>query len=178
MKKLRIIVLMFTTLLLLGITTSCDKVEELTEKDISVKIVETTPQITLESSETGRTETNASIRTSKTQDYLDKLKSVKIKRFTYKVVRFQGTENYEIEASVYAAGMKFFSDKFKLKNAYSNKTSFEVTNTKGLNKLADLLKKGNNVPLIFEYTADSEVNTPVKFRVEITIEATVTAGLL
>lgn len=163
-------------LLLMGII-SCDKVEKLAQKDLNVEFVKTTPSLILATEGMLSFSTDISVDTPETHEYLDKIKSVKIKKFTYQIVDFRDGEDYcEVISRFYSDGLNLGGEKINLKNANDNKTVFEITNVDGLNKLANSLKSGNKVAVGLECIPE-RYDTAAKFKVKITIESTVTVGL-
>lgn len=178
MKKSNVIKF-FAILLLLMTFISCEKIKELTEKDISVKITETTPLIRLKSEGKEKEVIVISINTPETKDYIDNVRSVKIKKFTYQIVDFRNKKDlFEVKSRIYANGIELSIDKINLKKAFDNKISFEITNDEALKKLSALLKKGLDIPLFLEYTIGKYRSAEVaQFKVKLTIEGEVTVGL-
>lgn len=177
MKKFRNITLTaMVALLFMGIT-SCDKVKDLTEKDVNVEFGHTTPLLTLTSDDAMTYEGSVSIDTPELHQYMDNIKSVKITKFTYQIVDFNDGEDFcTVTAQFYSGSIDFGGEKINLKSANDNKKIFEITNVNGLNQLASKLKHGDNVPLGVKCTPE-EFNTGAKFKVKINIKAIVTVGL-
>ncbi len=165
-------------LLFIGIT-SCDKIKELTEKDISTTISETTPLIMMKSTSMAYSTIDVSINNSKTEEYINHIKDVDIKSFTYEIAYFGNEKNiYEVTATITAPEIEFGTETIQLKKAFDNRTIFKITNTAALNKPAKLLKKGKKVPITLNYkTNDYGTDEKAEFKIKITMDVNVTVGL-
>jgi hypothetical protein len=114
-----------------------------------------------------------SIVNSDTKDHLNKIKSVKLTKLSYKIINFAGDENGQVEVSFSADNQVSLSNAFTVKTAADNGTVYEIQEVAELNRIAIALKAGNTIMVKYEGKALCD-NGPMDFVVEVQYEATIT----
>ena len=169
-----------TCLLLMIITVlSCDKVDELTNFDvtedfdttISVDITEDSEDIGFEESITIDIASNDRI-----QENLKLIDEVSIASLTYQFMDYDALDAVTLsDASITMAGITIEIDDIDVEAASSAGTVYTVTNTSLLEAIASSLKNNPEVTATFAATISS---SPVSFDVIVTLDATVTIDVL
>lgn len=175
MKKILFISVLFTSFLF----SSCgDDLEDLLDVSFEVPIVEEI-DVAVASGTNPLNQTvvfNLSENTE-TNKYLDKLKSLEIKKMTYKVIDFTGDANGKISASLKADGTTLHSITDKtVKTEFDNATVFEVTNKAALVNAATSLLQNKTISL--ETTGQTVSSSAMNFKIEITLELGIVANPL
>ncbi len=119
--------------------------------------------------------TNISIVNNDTQKYVDKIKSVKIKRLRYKVLAFQGDPNGEVQGSFSADNGKTFENQFQVKKAFDDQTVYEVQDVNELNRIASALKSKKTIQVKYAGMALCDQDD-LDFIIEVEYEAEVTVN--
>ncbi len=114
-----------------------------------------------------------SIVNNDTKDHLNKIKSVKLTKLSYKIINFAGDDNGEVEASFKAENQVSLMNAFKVKTAADNGTVYEIKEIAELNRIANALKAGHTIMVKYEGNALCD-NGPMDFVVEVQYEATIT----
>lgn len=114
-----------------------------------------------------------SIVNNDTKAYLNKIKSVKLTKLSYKIINFGGDENGEVEASFKVENQVSLMNAFKVKTAAENGTVYEIKEIAELNRIANALKAGHTIMVKYEGNALCD-NGPMDFTVEVQYEATIT----
>ncbi|NER18716.1 hypothetical protein [Spongiivirga citrea] len=170
------------TLLLIVITMicSCNKIDELTEFDvtdgfsttmnISVTGESSEPQIFSEAV-TVDISTNQDI-----QDNLDLIQDININSLTYEVSNFAGTENTTVtNASLSFDTIRIDIENINLQQADTANTIYTITDSTKLRDIAAILKSSASVTATLEGTVS---DTPVIFDVIINLNLTATVDVL
>lgn len=164
-------------LLIIVIIFSCDKVDELTDFDVTGDF-ETTVTVDITEDSQGAA---ISFEESKTidiasddriQENLDLIEKVSIESLTYKFANYNLPEVITIsDASISAAGMTIDIEDVDIAAAASAGTVYTVTNTSFLQAIESSLENQPEVTLTFEATISS---SPVAFDLIVTLDTTVT----
>ncbi len=175
MKKILLISVLFTSFLF----SSCgDDLEDLLDVSFEVPIVE---EIDVDVAG-GTNSLNKSVvfslsEETETNKYLDKLKSLEIKKMTYKVIDFTGDATGKITASLKADGATLHSiTDVTVKTAFDNATIYEVTNKSALATAATSLLQNKTISL--ETSGQTVSTTAMNFKIEVTLELGVVANPL
>lgn len=107
------------------------------------------------------------------ESHLNKIKSLKLTKLSYKIINFAGDENGQVEASFSADNQVSLSNAFTVKAAADNGTVYEIQEVAELNRIANALKAGNTIMVKYEGKALCD-NGPMDFVVEVQYEATIT----
>ena len=175
MKKILFISVLFTSFLF----SSCgDDLEDLLDVSFEVPIVEEidvdVPSGTNPLNQTVSFSLSENTETSK---YLDKLKTLEIKKMTYKVIDFTGDATGKITASLKANGTTLHSiTDVTVKTAFDNATVYEVTNKAALVTAATSLLQNKTISL--ETSGTTVSATAMSFIIEVTLELGVVANPL
>ncbi len=112
-----------------------------------------------------------------TSSYLNKLKSVEIKKMTYKIIDFTGDAEGKITLNLMANGvlLNTITD-INVKNAADAVTVFEVTDKTALTNAGNSLLENKTITL--ETTGESVSTSPMAFKFFITLELGVVANPL
>lgn len=117
--------------------------------------------------------TNLNIVTKDTEDYLNKIKEVKINNLSYKIINFNGDPNGEVNGSFSVANQVSLQNAFVVQTAAQNQTQYQVTETKELSRIANALKSGQSVAV--EYSGSALCNDDaMDFIVEVSLVGKVT----
>ncbi len=118
-----------------------------------------------------------SIDNADTSKYLDKLKSVEIKKMTYKIIDFTGDAEGKITLNLMANGvlLNTITD-ITVKDAADAATVFVVTNKTALANAANSLLQNKTITL--ETTGQSVSTNPMSFKFLITLDLAVVANPL
>jgi hypothetical protein len=111
------------------------------------------------------------------EDYQDLIKQVEIKSFSFEIINFSGDPNGSIEGNLFADGILVYEDDFIVKSVADAGTIFTIENIDELNSIAESLKDGKDITIIYNGTALSE-NGDMDFDVDILMELKVTANPL
>lgn len=115
---------------------------------------------------------NISIINKDTEDHLDKIKSVKLTKLSYKVINFNGDEMGQVEGAFYADNGVAMENKFVVKTAAQNATVFEVDATE-LNRIGNALKAGKTVAIKYSGKALCD-NASLDFVIKVDYQAKIT----
>ena len=116
-----------------------------------------------------------SILNNDTQEYVDKIKRVKIKELRYKVLTFQGDPNGEVQGSFSADNGKTFENQFQVKQAYDNQTVYEVQDVDELNRIASALKSKKTIQVKYSGMALCDQDD-MDFIIQVELVAQVTVN--
>jgi len=114
-----------------------------------------------------------SIVNNDTKDHLNKIKSVKLTKLSYKIINFAGDDNGQVEASFNAQNQMSMMNAFRVKTAAENGTVYEINETAELNRIANALKAGHTIMVKYDGKALCD-NGPMDFVVEVQYEAKIT----
>ncbi len=164
-----------SVLLICLVFTSC--VEDLLDVDFDTTAKTTIVAHVNQGQETINESVILSLDNNDTHEYLDNIKSVKIKKLTYKIISFSGNDLGSIDVGFYADDITLKTEAFVVKDAYNVSTIFQVTDISKLNAMADLLKNKKSTTVgISGQTFSLEGN--MDFNIEVTAELEVTANPL
>lgn len=171
------------TCLLLMIFTifSCDKVDELTDFDVTsdfeatvnVNLIEDSEgaSIGFEKSKTINIASNEEI-----EENLDLIEEVSINSFTYQFMNYEGPDGGTLsDASITVAGVTIAIDDVDIDAASSAGTVYALEDTSLIEAIANTLKDNPEVTITLAATISS---SPVSFDVTATLDATVTIDVL
>jgi len=112
-----------------------------------------------------------------TNQYLNKLKSIEIKKMSYKVIEFQGDSSGKITADLSANGKVLHSiSDINVKDAFDNATVFSITDPATLIDLASSLLTNKTITL--NASGQSVSTQPMGFKIQFTIELAIVANPL
>lgn len=117
--------------------------------------------------------TTLNIVNGDTEDYLNKIKSVKINKLSYRIINFNGDPNGEVKGSFAVAGQVSLSNDFVVKTSADNGVVYEVTEVAELNRIATALKSGQNVVVEYSGSALNDDDL-MDFDIEVTLNVKVT----
>jgi len=170
------------TLLLFVITMicSCNKIDELTEFDITDS-VSTTMNVSV-SSESSEPQTFSEVATvniatnQDIQDNLDLIQDININSLTYEVTNFTGSEN----ATLTSASLSFDTisidiENINLQQSDTANTIYNITDSDKLSDIAAILKNSTSITATLEGTL---TGSPVVFDVVINLNLTATIDVL
>jgi len=154
---------------------SCDDVKDLADVDFSTTIKENIDVSISESQEYISDEITLNIDNTDTHDYLDKLKSVKIKKLTYRYKNFSGNEDCSMNVEISTDNVVFETKEFFIKQDVDNGTIYEITDVDKINAMATALKNNKEV----SFKMEGEVtNGAANFTIEVTAELDIIANPL
>lgn len=169
MKKL----LLFTSLFICFIFTSCNS--DILDIPFNTTITREIPVIVGSGTTALNNTITLSLDNEDTNKYLDKLKSVKIKKMTYKIIDFNGDAAGQITATILADGETLHTiTNVVVKNAFDAGTVYEVTNKDALIKAATSLLTNKNITL--KTTGQTQSETSMNFKIKVTLELGVVAN--
>ena len=114
-----------------------------------------------------------SIENNDTKNHLNKIKSVKLTKLSYKIINFGGDDNGQVDASFNADNQVALTNAFTVKTAADNGTLYEIKEVAELNRIGNALKAGKTIMVKYEGNALCD-NGPMDFVVEVQYEATIT----
>lgn len=166
-KKLNI----WTILLIIsGVFVSCD-LESLADKEIDSSTSHSFT-VTVQNGQKsfGKTEI-ISINNNDVKDYLDKIKSVEIRKMTYQITNFSGDANCTINSFKAYLGEELALNDADInpKEASDNGTVFEVKNAEVLNNAGTKLKNNQSISVMYNGTATSTDASQFQIKVNITV---------
>lgn len=175
MKKLSCIAVLFTCFLF----SSCgDDLEELLDVSFQVPIVEEIDvNVPSGTNPLGQSVVFSLSENTETSKYINKLKTLEIKKLTYKVIDFSGDNSGKITASLKANGTTLHSiTDVTVKTAFDNATVYEVTNKAALVTAATSLLQNKTISL--ETDGQTVSTSAMNFKIEVTLELGVVANPL
>jgi hypothetical protein len=177
MKKFLFISVLFTSFLF----SSCgDDLEDLLDVSFEVPIVEEIDvDVASGTNPLNQTVVFSLSENTETNKYLDKLKTLEIKKMTYKVIDFEegGDATGKITASLKANGTTLHSiTDVTVKTAFDNATVYEVTNKAALVTAATSLLQNKTISL--ETSGTTVSTSAMSFIIEVTLELGVVANPL
>lgn len=110
-----------------------------------------------------------------TQKYLDKIKSVKIKRLRYRVLSFKGDPTGEVQGSFSADNGPMFQNNFMVRNSFEQQTMYEVNDVAELNRIANSLKAKHTIQVRYTGMALCDQDE-MDFIIEVEMQAEVTVN--
>jgi hypothetical protein len=170
----------FLTVLIMAVSftfTACDELEDLADVDFTTSISTKIPIAINQGQETVNESVVLSLDNNATHDYLNKIEDVKITKLTYTINNFSGDATGTIDVSLYADNIALDLMAFTVKDAYSNRTVFEVTDVAKLNEMANLLKKNKSV-IVGVKGVCTTPEEAMSFNVQVTASLKVTANPL
>lgn len=164
-----------SVLLICFVFTSCD--EDLLDVDFDTTVKATIVANVDQGQETINESVVLSLDNNDTHKYLDKIKDVKIKKLTYKIISFSGNDKGSVDVDFYANSITLRTEGFNVKSAYDAGTIFEITDVSKLNTVANLLKNNKSTTVgISGETISNE--SSMNFSIQVTAELEVTANPL
>lgn len=156
--------------------TSCD---ELTDVDFDTTMTERIDvNIANTEGEAAAFTANSTMRLSDgsgdIDDYINYIKEVEVKKLTYKIINFSGDENGEITVNFKVNGNLL--KEHAATNAKSVADSgeiFEITDIQELTSIATALENSQQIQV--SYAGEATTNDVMNFKVEVTLEAAITA---
>ncbi|RXP61868.1 hypothetical protein EC396_03415 [Lutibacter sp. HS1-25] len=157
--------------------SSCEEIKDATNIDIDTVQKQTiNAQVSAGTNLPFNQTATINIDNDDTHDYLKLIKKVTINSFTYKIINFSGDANGSIDVDFKADGVTLASHSVVVKTTADNQVVFDIADTTTLNSIASKLKNGSTVVLSMVGTSTSD--SAMSFKVEITVDLTVTAGVL
>jgi len=166
-------IIQLVVLLILGfIFNSCDEVEDLADVQFSTKLEEKIPVHFGVTQEYISKSIELDFDNEDTHDYLEKIKSIAIKKITYKFIDFTGSENCYMNVEISSNSDVFELKEFFIKQSFDSETVFEITNVDKLNAMAIRLKNNHKVDFKMEgETTGGEVDFKIEVKIELDIVA-------
>lgn len=175
MKKILFISVLFTSFLF----SSCgDDLKDLLDISIDTTIVENIDvDVVSGTNSLDQTVIFSLLENTNTNKYIDKLKTLKIKKMTYKIIDFTGDSSGTITANLKAAETTLHSiSDVTVKSAFDNETVFEVTNEAALINAARTLLDSKIITL--ETSGQTVSTSNMNFKIKVIIELEVVANPL
>lgn len=116
---------------------------------------------------------DVSIINNETEKYLNRIKSVNIKRLRYRVLEFNGDPMGEVQGSFSADNGKTFENRFMVKNAFDQNTVYDVDDVAELNRIANALKSRHTIQVRYSGKALCDQEN-MNFTIEVEMVAEVT----
>jgi len=113
------------------------------------------------------------INNEDTKDYINKIKNVQINKLTYKVIAFSGDPLGDVDAAFMVADQISLENAFVVKTAADDQIIYEITEVAELNRIADALKSGQKVNIIYSGSALCN-DDDMDFIIEVTMATRVT----
>ena len=116
------------------------------------------------------------INNEKTKEYINKIKNVEITKLSYRVKTFSGDPLGEVKGTFMVANQISLENTFVVKTAADDQIIYEITEVAELNRIAEQLKSGQTVNIIYRGSALCNASD-MDFDVEITLETKVQIDL-
>ena len=169
------VIYFFGILVLVFSFSTCDELDELTERDVNTSVTE---RITVNIDAGEAVDLNSSVKVNidndDTHDYLNSIEKVKINSLTYRVVDFFGDLEGRISVDLMADSV--------LLATHTDVIVFDeigelytITDTSTLSSIATKLKNGADVTMSVIGISSSEAG--MEFEIEITLNLTVTVDV-
>lgn len=114
-----------------------------------------------------------SIINDDTDNYLNKIKAVKINKLSYKIINFAGDANGKVDVSFSVENVVSLTNAFTVKTSADNATVYQITETAELNRIANELL--NKKTITVKYSGDALCDDgDMDFIVEVRLDATIT----
>ncbi len=156
-----------------------DSVDDLLEKDLSISEKIEIPVHIDKTDGTWATFDNTkeiSIDNAQTHQYLNRIREVKIKSLTYRIMNFNGDPNGQVECDFQCANQLSLQNTFMVQTSAQNMVQYRITEVAELNRIGQALKNGKKIQV--RYSGKALCNdADMDFTVEVTMDATVTVGL-
>ena len=174
MKKILFITVLFSSLLL----SSCgDDLENLLDVSFNTSISQNIAVNVVGGNNSLNQTIPFSLANTDTSKYLDKLKTLEIKKMTYKIIEFSGDPTGKITVDLQADGETLHSITDKTVNTeFVNATVFEVTNKVALLNAATSLLKNKTISL--KTTGQTITTEAMNFKILVTLDLAVVANPL
>lgn len=117
--------------------------------------------------------TTINIVNGDTENYLNKIKEVKINTLSYKVINFNGDPVGEVKGKFSVAGQVSLSNEFVVKTSADNAVVYQITEVAELTRIANALKSGQDVQVEYSGSAFCDDNS-MDFTIEVTMSVKVT----
>ncbi|MFP2997102.1 hypothetical protein ABN763_14390 [Spongiivirga sp. MCCC 1A20706] len=171
-----------STLLLLIIATlfSCNKIDELTEFDVtdgfSTTMSVSIPDESTEAQTFSETSTIDILSNQDIQENLNLIQDININSLTYEITNFTGAQNTTItNASLSFGDLGINVDEINPQTADEAGTVYTITDTDLLRNIASILKSSGSITATLEGTVSS---TPINFDIAIKLDLTATIDVL
>jgi hypothetical protein len=112
------------------------------------------------------------INNQDTKEYINKIKNVEITKLSYKVKSFNGDPLGEVKGTFMVANQISLENHFVVKTAADDQIIYEITEEAELNRIAEQLKSGQTVNIIYMGSALCNTND-MDFEIEVTLETKV-----
>lgn len=157
--------------------SSCDELKDKADVNFNTTISNSFAVSITEPNTTYDGSATINLNNEDTNEYLDKLKDIEIKKMTYKISDYTGDPIGEITGVLKADGITLHSvSDLVVKNASDGATVFEVTDTAALNDVATALLENKIITVQATGTADYDVS--MFFVVTVTLDLGVKANPL
>ena len=117
--------------------------------------------------------TDLNIKNKDTEDYLNKIKDVKITALSYKIINFSGDPIGDVEASFSVANEVSLQHAYVVKESADKGKVYAITEVDELSRIANALKSGQTVKVEYSGSALCDADD-MDFTVEVTLVAKVT----
>lgn len=174
MKLFKILSLVLVTVMF----NSCDETKDLADVTINTNFTESI-QLGAEDGENISNEITETLELSNDEinEYVDKIKSIKINKITYKLIEFSGDENCRFtDVNMYADNNLFETNEYTIKTVADNGTVYTVTDEEKLATMATSFMIDNKV--VFKMTGTSTSDGISVFKMQITFDLTIVASPL
>ena len=174
MKKLLFIAFLFSSFLF----SSCgDDLKDLLDVSINTTVTKDIDLSVIGGTNSLNQSVNVSLDNQDTNQYLNKLKTLEIKKMTYKIIEFTGDPDGKITANLKADNETLLTiTDTNVKTSFDNATVFEVTNKNALITAASAFLTNKTINLT---TSGSTVCiNPMTFKIKVTLELGIVANPL
>jgi len=113
------------------------------------------------------------INNEDTKDYINKIKNVQISKLTYTLINFSGDPLGDVDAAFMVADQISLENAFVVKTAADDQIIYEIIEVAELNRIADALKSGQKVNIIYSGSALCN-DDDMDFIIEVTMATRVT----
>lgn len=174
MKKILFIAFLFSGFLF----SSCgDDLKDLLDVSINTTVTKDIDLTVIAGTNNLDKTVTASLDNQDLNPYLNKIKTLEIKKLSYKIVEFTGDESGTITANLNADNQTLLTITNKnVKTEFDNATVFEVTNKNALITAASAFLTNKTINL--KTSGSTDCTTPMTFKIRVTIELGVVANPL
>ena len=169
---------LLTIVLVIFIFNSCDDTKDLADITINTNFTKTI-QLGAPIGVDKPLEANRDLELSNDEinEYVDKIKEIKINKITYKFIDFIGDPNCSFSnVEMKADGNLFETNDYVIKETIDNGVVFTITDEEDLNIMAASFLADNKVT--FNMTGNSTSTAMTAFKMEITFDLTIIASPL
>lgn len=157
---------------------ACDQAEELLNINLPATISKNIPVKVNQTNGSWANYSNSiviSLNTGDISEYINKIKDVKVKKLSYKIINFSGDNAGQVKGSFIVDNIIDMQNEFVVKTSADNGTLYSVTNPDELKELGELLRKNRSFTAKYSGGALCD-DAGMDFIIEVTIVLNVTAN--